>query len=957
MAEIITNDKLLLERVIRDILPNHDRLHFLVGYFYFSGFNTLCDNLKDKSLRILVGMDIEREFSNQIKQFGYVLNQQDSNLQIRQRYFENLIHVFNDTNYFDNPINEANFRTFLNMIENGLIQIRKTRQPNHSKLYLFEKKESLKSGGLEPGILITGSSNLSVSGLSNRKEFNILISEKNDFLAAEEYFNTIWEDAVDIVDQTTFPIFKEQFIEKTWIGSDPEPFVLFLRVLQEYFHQEDSKIKMPEDISQNYLNLEYQKDAIIQGIDKLNRHNGVIIADVVGLGKSIIASVIAYNIGLPTIIICPPHLIEQWKHYKLQFKFPAEVFSAGKIDEVYDWLDNKEEYLIIIDEAHRFRNNKTHTHAELHKICAGNKVLILSATPYNNYPQDIYSLISLFQIPAKSTIQTIDNLASVFHRLIKDYKKLTKDSKDKKITDKQYKEKISLISNQIRNILSPVLIRRTRTDLIKIPKFYENIKMQGIDFPKVLPPEILTYELNEISDLYLETLEMINSNDEKGEFFGGVRYKPVVYLKESYKNKARELLSELSEGDLFIQAQRNISKFMRRLLVRRFESSIEAFNKSLISLIRSSEIILEWYERLNVIPVFKKGKLPDIDDILEETGDDMQNELFEAALEKELESFIGRGLVLIPRDYLKKEFATDLSKDIAVLKKIYANWFENRQITDYKLKGLQQKLSDKLTENPHRKIVLFSEFADTIDYLYKNLKDDFRVMKYTSDDYSSANRKTISLNFDASVPTAKQKNDYDIILATDAISEGFNLHRAGVIFNYDIPYNPTRVIQRVGRINRIDKKTFNEIFICNYFPTPTGERETRTREITTLKFSIINNLLGSDTLVLHSDEELVSYYHKQFNDLQKAEEQESWDTKYRELLDRMQKKEPELWKKAQNLSHRSRTAKINTEKQGVVVLGKKGSEFIFKYSENGDKIISLSSQEAIPLFESDVFER
>ena len=130
--------------------------------------------------------------------------------------------------------------------------------------------------------------------------------------------------------------------------------------------------------------------------------------------------------------------------------------------------------------------------------------------------------------------------------------------------------------------------------------------------------------------------------------------------------------------------------------------------------------------------------------------------------------------------------------------------------------------------------------------------------KYTSRENKNV-KKTIELNFDAGKKTDIQQNDYDVLAATDAISEGYNLHRAGTVFNYDIPYNPTRVIQRVGRINRINKKVFERLFIYNYFPTAIGEGETRAKEIATLKMAMINAIIGEDTKVLTGDIELKSF--------------------------------------------------------------------------------------------------
>lgn len=212
--------------------------------------------------------------------------------------------------------------------------------------------------------------------------------------------------------------------------------------------------------------------------------------------------------------------------------------------------------------------------------------------------------------------------------------------------------------------------------------------------------------------------------------------------------------------------------------------------------------------------------------------------------------------------FVKNEFINDVKADIALLESIYLEWFGEEDIIkfDPKLESFIHLVREKLSNEPNRKLVVFSEFADTANYLGAALKDaGLPALKYTSADATPSMRQTIRNNFDASVKKEMQTNDYKVLVATDAISEGYNLHRAGAIFNYDIPYNPTRVIQRIGRINRINKKVFDNLYIYNYFPTEVGENETRTKEISTLKMAMIHAIMGEDTKALTSDEECTAF--------------------------------------------------------------------------------------------------
>ena len=245
------------------------------------------------------------------------------------------------------------------------------------------------------------------------------------------------------------------------------------------------------------------------------------------------------------------------------------------------------------------------------------------------------------------------------------------------------------------------------------------------------------------------------------------------------------------DENLLRQSQVNLAKFMKRLLVRRFESSMEAFKLSLESMIKSSETIESWYENKGGVPVFKKGDLPAPEELFDLTGDDAIKSIDELLEDDKLEKYVQRGLWFIEKKELKVGFIQQVKKDIQLLKDIYHDWFGSQKYSDPKLIHFLELVKTQLENEPERKIVVFTEFADTANYLYESLKSCLRVFKYSSLDSSKENKRIIRENFDAGID--KPKNDYDILIATDAISEGFNLHRAGTIFNYDIPYNPTRV--------------------------------------------------------------------------------------------------------------------------------------------------------------------
>lgn len=980
-GQFITNKELVLSDIINSILPKCDNAYFLVGYFYFSGFAELHEKLRNVNLKILVGLEVERNIINGIKEVENFTTTNKSRGQVRNDFYESFVDIYNNTDFFDSEKQIAKFRLFLEKIENGTLEIRKTLAPNHAKLYLFQNREADSICGTFPGTMITGSSNLSYEGLKNRLELNVILRDKANYTEGKAVFDELWQTSVAVVDDEHLTEFKEKVIKHIWYEKLYSPYKMFIRVLHEYFNiPTDENILTPSDITNDmYANLKYQTDAVQLALNAIKNHEGVIISDVVGLGKSVIASTVARNLRLRTIIICPPHLKPQWEEYKDQFGFTATVFSAGKIEDAINHyrmiVRPQEKFLIIVDEAHKYRNEYTLDYSILHDLCMGNKVMLLTATPFNNRPEDIYAMLKLFQIPSKSTLKTVENLGMAFKELISRYKQLADAQRKKTLSLPEIKKEADDIAKNIRSIISPLVVRRSRLDLEEIPEYREDLKRQHIT--PVIPesPVQLEYDLGHIKNLYLRTLSIISPMDEDKKenadnpdfrYYKGARYKPTDYILENkaLRDKLDKELEEKMGTDLgmLIGRQSNVSKFMRHLLVRRYESSVAAFRESLNAMIESSERILKWIEKRDKVPVYKKGMLPDVADFYQTTDDDLDEEITEA-----FEKYQERGFFEIDMKYIKgKEFVGDIKTDLQLLKDIRAEWFAETAMGsstkynikfDYKLDAFRDRLKKLRTEDPARKIIVFTEFADTADYLGEVLADErLGIFKYTSKEASTANKDTIRANFDAGLKPQYQRNDYQILIATDAISEGYNLHRAGTIFNYDIPYNPTRVIQRIGRINRINKKMFDKLYIYNYFPTDIGEAETRTKQISTLKMAMIHAIMGEDTKALTDEEQLNAFFKERYqSELAKSEER-SWDTKYHNLLNQL--KGTDEHTEALAIPHRARIGReVEKPLKGVLLFGKKGNDFVFKIGGNTHEVpMLLTSEQALSLFEAEASE-
>lgn len=966
---IITNNPDTMEQALQNDLKEAKSIDIATAYFYFSGFRQLAKDLKDVKMRILVGKAIDPKRVNEISAWL----KQDPNVSLdtfqlppgksktgrKQDYIDGFIDLYNKSalsDQFDDLEAQEMQRIFEDKLKDGSLEIRMTEKqnPQHGKIYV-----------LDNGATYMGSSNFTYSGLLGQGEINERYDDPARHDQYQSLFEQLWSDGenIDIQTSTSNDHFLKQIEDRLWLHSTPDPYKVFVRILHEMYAESDEleEIKSPSTItSGRYSNLKYQLDAIKGGVDRINKYNGVIIADVVGLGKSVIASAIAHNLGMRTIIITPPHLKSQWQEYVSEFNIPgAIVESGGKIEELHrDHATSDTPYLYVIDEAHRYRNETTQDYVWLHQLTRShvdNKVALLTATPYNNRPQDLFALIKLFQTPSKSTLNTVDNLSVRFRGLISEYQRLERIGKKNMTID--IKDQLEGLGSELRRMIEPVVIRRSRIDLRQITEYADDLKTQGIDFAKVVGPELIEYELNGLRQKYIDTLvSIVREKEEHG--FIGARYMPVTYMKPEMDDDFKEKYGHFFDVNDLAQPQRNLAAFMKSLLVQRFESSKFAFQSTLQKIHHSNEMIVKWWDTQGMVPILKKGELVDpedesIEEIMEQI-DAGADELTEDDIRR-----IKKIAVPIPKSYFKEEFINDVRQDIELLERIYSDWFIDGETGhDPKLDEVSTRIQAMLNENPDRKIVIFTMYSDTARYVYDALvkKGLTRTFFYYGGS-SAADKQTVSANFDASYPVERQENNYDIIVATDALSEGFNLHRAGIVINYDIPYNPTRVVQRIGRINRINKKVFDEICIYNCFPTSIGDEVVNVKGIATLKMLLINTIVGSDTKTLTDDEDLRSYFKRQYQEADSEQNEQSWDNDYRNLYDSV-KHNQSLLREVAEIPERTRIVRNDQRVNSAVSFAKRGNGLLFAVADLYDTEANIVAPEiALPLFEADVNEK
>ncbi len=328
--QIIDNKEKKVAEVINNLMPAAENLYFRTGYFFFSGYREIYKNLGNKKIKILVGKDIQKDLSGIIQELNYPSLENKPKSKVRQDYYRSLVNTFSDINEVDNKETKEAYEIFKGKILDGTLEVRKSLEPDHSKVYLFENSREYNQNGEYLGAVLKGSSNLTFSGLVGQNEDNELRKDNEAFSYYKNKFEELWDSSIELIDKNYLEDFRKQVLGKIWVEQLPLPHDVYLRVLFEYFSlNEDEVILTPAKLTQAKTDLKYQIDAVRQALEIINKHNGVIIADVVGLGKSIIASTVARNLKLKTIIISPPHLVDQWEDYRYEFGFNAKVYGAG----------------------------------------------------------------------------------------------------------------------------------------------------------------------------------------------------------------------------------------------------------------------------------------------------------------------------------------------------------------------------------------------------------------------------------------------------------------------------------------------------------------------------------------------------------------------------------------------------------------------------------------------------
>ena len=889
---------------------NIKNLDAAVGFLRASGYFSLrpfLDNIN--RVRILIGIDVDKYIAQAANQGRIFFGAEE---EVREECLRKIRRDIESSNY-KKEVEDGMFQMIQDLIDGKLELRAHPSKKIHAKLYILYPDEF---NQYSQGVAITGSSNLSGNGLGisedKQYEFNVKLDRYDDVKFAKDEFELLWKEAEGCA--ITAEDVKTS-VDRTYLKGDVKPYDLYIKMLMEYFSDRvlATDDNNPFDMPEGYTKYDYQMDAVAEGYQKLIRYDGFFLADVVGLGKTVIATMIAKKFLIENgrdktkiLVVYPPAVEQNWKATFKDFGIDkyAKFVTNGSLSKVLDeenynyW--NADEYdLILVDEAHKFRSHTTSAFEQLQEICKmprieqGNipgykkKVMLISATPMNNTPADIYNEIQLFQDPRRCTIDGVANLTAFFSPLIKEFQQLRKDSN---FDVTQFKK----LAEHVRDrVIKPLTVRRTRTDIESVARYNKDVN----GFPKVERPNASSYELNDhLADLFESAMQTLDKE------LTYARYQAIAYLKPEVSNGLYDNAELIS---------RSLAGIRKNGLVKRLESSFYAFQVSLSNFRQANQNMLDMFNRDKV---FIAPDL-DINNLLESgyTDEEIEEKLNAKAEDNPKNS------VFKAEDF-KPEFIEMLQGDQETLEKMCKAWEKITDADDSKFAKFKELLKHELFKedrNPEQKLVVFSESVDTVKYLERriNRKD---VLVISADNRSKL-FKTIRENFDANYKT--KLNDYNIILTTDVLAEGVNLHRANVIVNYDTPWNSTRLMQRIGRVNRIgsaSKHIYNYVF----YPSREGNREINLNQIALSKIQTFHSTFGEDNQIYSQQEILDRDLTKLFDEgMKKQKEEANQELPFYEELRTLYKTNRREYNRIEKLSLRSRTGREKRTIEGVTLIG------------------------------------
>ena len=861
-----------LGEVLKENIDNNCKLSIISGYFTLYGFSHLKTELeKVESVRLLL---TSTNFKNDLN----LLTSSKEELKLK------------------NKLQQEKIAKECYEWLNKKAQIKEVKNNNAFPFNLYHLKNNENRD-----FVIQGSSNLSSDGLgvthSNTFAMNTGIS---DFDTTKDFLNTfdeIWDNPTIVSD------IKDKIISNLEeIFEDKSPNLLYFMTLYNIFKDfveeldEDKIIKaktgFKDTLVWNKL-YNFQKDGVIGAIDKLEKYNGCIIADSVGLGKTFEALAVIKYYELRNdrvLVLCPKKLRENWTLYTVNDKrnvlnkdrFNYDVLNhtdlsrakgySGEINlSTLNWSNYD---LIVIDESHNFRNTSTNKKTSKSRYAflleevlqkgVKTKVLMLSATPVNNRLNDLKNQLyfvtegqdeSFKDFGIKSIEQTLRKAQNKFNQWLElpNNQRTTNNLLDK-------------LNFDYFKLLDLMTIARSRKHITK----YYNTKDIG-KFPERLKPINYKPDIDTLNQF--PALSEINKTIRKLTLCA---YSPLKYVLPFKLSEYEEKYDiETHSGSKFKQIDRENSliHLMRVNLLKRMESSINSFTLTVEKLLKRNEDLLKMIESHNSSEISEMS-IVDIDIEDDEYADRL----------------IGNKVKVLISDIDKIKWMQDIQNDILKLQELYNHAKQVTQDRDLKLQTLKNVISNKI-QNPinanNKKIIIFTAFADTAMYLYEVISKAFLNQNVhsclitgsgnnkTTFDTKDKDLNSLLTNFS---PVSKEREkidtqtqgEIDILIATDCISEGQNLQDCDYLINYDIHWNPVRIIQRFGRVDRLGSKN-EKIQLVNFWANMELDEYINLESRVSGRMVLLDvSATGEENIIDTSNKEMndLSYRAKQLKELQ-----------------------------------------------------------------------------------------
>lgn len=863
MPKIFDNISLDLKTGLLETIQGSFRADFCVGYFNLRGWKLLMnpiDHFKggdNNCCRLLVGMQIPEE--NILKQALSDVKKDIMDNPKALALKKEIAKSFTKQLTFGIPTNEdeESLRKLKLQITQRKVKVKLfLAYPLHAKLYLCYRDDKI-----APLIGYVGSSNLTMAGLAQQGELNVDVLEQDAANKLSKWFEDRWNDrwCIDISDELV------QILDESWASERIiPPYYIYLKIAYHLSQEARSGIGnyiIPKILQKDLL--PFQMNAVSVAARHLDKRGGVLISDVVGLGKTMTATAVAKlfeeTFFTETLIICPKNIVEMWEEYVHTYQLRAKVHSISKIDKKF--LDETRRYrVVIIDESHNLRNREGIRYSILKEYIERNesKVILLTATPYNKSYLDISNQLRLF-IPEEKDIgiapeNFIREIGGPIEFIAKyQYSPTTLLAFEKSNYSEDWQELLKLY-----------MVRRTRTFIKENYATFDHRKKQyfltfndgRIEYiPERIPKKVeYPFDPNDKNDIYVrlyddEIVNIINN-------LHLARYGLGNYIDKQKDNLAtpeeRKIIENLS------RAGKRLMGFCRTNLFKRLESSGFSFLISLARHVLRNEIFVYAIEKGLPIPIGQQEKA-EIDEFLEENDneDDVNLKLItdieeykklaekhyqKITTDKNKYDWISCNLL---SDTLKEHLIQDTKSIISILE-IGKDWDPNK---DKQLNSLEE-----LCQKTHKtdKILIFTQFADTAYYLYENLKNrGIQNLACATGDLE--NPTELAHRFSPiSNKVRNVKDEIRVLISTDVLSEGQNLQDAHIIVNYDLPWAIIRLIQRAGRVDRIGQ-TSDKILCYSFLPQDGLERIIRLRGRLTQRIRENAETVGADEVFFDGD--------------------------------------------------------------------------------------------------------